>query len=281
MATNQITVLVRGIADPDCLLRLNDAVVSIALDGNFTVTYTLAEGMNELVFSGADRAGNTAQVARHVLLDTTVPWIDLTSPEAGKMFRTNQVTVKGTCEAGINLTINGQGVATDTGSFSLDLTNLQEGQNVITVIGSNKAGNTVGVQRQVMVDSSAPTIEIVEPLDGFRTQERSVTVVGVSEPGATVLVNGMAVTVDEFGKFSTSVTLDEGKNTITVKATDAAGNTAPDKTVTVRSVTPAVSEAANMSWLWSVVGVLVALGLGFPLTMLYISMGLRARRKEG
>jgi hypothetical protein len=280
-ATNQIALLVRGTTDPDSILRLNDAAVSIALDGNFTVTYTLAEGMNELVFSGVDRAGNTAQAVRHVLLDTTLPWIDLTSPETGKIFRTREMTVKGTCEAGINLTVNGQGVATDTGSFSLGLTNVPEGTSVITVTGSDAAGNTVTIQRQVLVDSSAPTIEIVEPLDGFRTQDRTVTVVGITEPGAMVLVNGMAVTVDEFGKFATSVTLRSGKNTITIKATDAAGNVAPDTAVSVRSVTPEASGTASMSWLWTVVGVLVALGLGFPLTMLYLKMGLGARRREG
>lgn len=281
MATNQITILVRGITDPGCLLRLNDAVVSIAMDGNFTVAYALSEGMNELVLSGVDRAGNTAGAVRHVLLDTTRPWIDLTSPETGKIYRTNEISVKGTCEAGMNLTVNGQGVATDTGSFSLSLSNVPEGSSVITVTGSDPAGNTVSVQRQVLVDNSPPPLDIVVPLEGFRTQERTVTVMGVTEPGATVLVNDMAVTVDEFGKFSTSVTLRSGKNTITIKATDAAGNTAPDKTVGVRVVPAKGGEAAGLSWLWTVIGLLVALGIGFPLTMLYITMGLRARRREG
>ena len=55
---------------------------------------------------------------------------------------------------------------------------------------------------------------------------RTVTVTGtVDDASATVKVNGTTATVSG-GNFSASVTLNEGSNTITATATDAAGNTA-------------------------------------------------------
>jgi len=280
MVTSQITLVIRGTADTDCLLRLNDNIISVGPDGNFTVNYILGEGLNALAFSAADGAGNSVRVVRKVTLDTVDPWIDITSPEAGKIYKSTSVAVKGTCEAKISLTINGQTVATDTGSFSLTLT-LPEGAGMITVVASDAAGNTVTIKLPVRVDSSAPPLEIVEPLEGFRTQDKSVVVVGITEPGASVTVNGVPVTVDAFGKFSTSVTLDQGRNTITVKASDAAGNSAQDKTVKVTVNPPVSGGLADQSWMWAAIGLGLAIAIIFPLTILFIRIAYPQRKRPG
>jgi uncharacterized protein YfaP (DUF2135 family) len=278
--TNLVTLVIRGSADTDCLLRLNDIVLAVAPDGNFTLNYILAEGLNTLAFSAVDGAGNSVRIVRRVILDTVDPWMDITSPEAGKTNKSTSVTVKGNCEAKINLTVNGQSVPTDTGSFSLAVT-LSEGSNAVTVVGSDAAGNTVTLRLPVQVDSSAPSLDIVEPLGGFRTQDKSVVVVGITEPGASVTVDGVPATVDAFGKFSTSVTLERGRNTITVKASDAAGNFAPDKTVEV-IVNPQTTETVvDQSWLWVAVGLGLAVLVVFPLTILFIRISYPQRKKPG
>jgi uncharacterized protein YfaP (DUF2135 family) len=80
------------------------------------------------------------------------------------------------------------------------------------------------------------------PADGLLTREGSVTVKGIVEVGATLLVDGAAVVPDTDGSFSKLVSLDEGSNTIEVKATDAAGNMrSVTKTVLRDSEAPAVS----------------------------------------
>jgi hypothetical protein len=281
LVTSQVTLVIRGSTDTDCLLRLNDNILSVAQDGNFTLNYILTEGLNTLAFSVADGAGNTLRVVRRVTLDTVNPWIDVTSPDAGKTYKTNSITVKGTCEAGISLTINGQNVTTDTGSFSLQLSLLPEGTNAVTVVGADIAGNTVTMQLSVQIDTAAPSLEIVEPLEGFRTQEKTVVVVGITEPGATVTVNGVRVTVDAFGKFSTSVTVEQGKNTITVKASDAAGNSAPDKTLQVKVMAPTGAGAGDQSWLWAAIGLGLAVAIIFPLTILFIRISYPLKKRPG
>jgi len=64
------------------------------------------------------------------------------------------------------------------------------------------------------------------------------TVEGKAEAGSKVSVNGESVSVSADGSFSADVPLKAGKNTITVQATDQAGN-ADSKTVTVTYNKPA------------------------------------------
>ncbi len=68
-----------------------------------------------------------------------------------------------------------------------------------------------------------PLLQITEPQDGTAAAH-SVVVKGRAEPGAAVAVNGEAVAVDaEKGTFSHTVSLQSGKNTITVRAQDTRG----------------------------------------------------------
>jgi hypothetical protein len=133
----------------------------------------------------------------------------------------------------------------------------------------------------VQVDSAAPSLEIVEPLEGFRTQDKTVVVVGITEPGAYVTVNGVPVTVDAFGKFSTSVTVNEGKNTITIKSSDAAGNSAPDKTIQVAVNPPSGGAAGDQSWMWTAIGLGLAFAIVFPLTILFIRIAYPPKKRPG
>jgi hypothetical protein len=279
MATNQITLLVRGTTDTDVLLRLNEGLVTVGSDGSFSVTYTLSEGMNELKFAGLDRAGNSISITRHVILDTLRPDLEIFSPSPNALLRTHEVSVNGSCEPGINLTVNGEPVDTSSGTFSKTLT-LPEGASIINVNGADKAGNTVSFQIPVLVDLTPPSLEIVEPLDGFRTRDLTVVVVGITEPGTTVTINDVPVVVDAFGKFSTSVTLQKGSNTIKVTSTDAAGNSA-SKSINVKNTAPPAAAAEN-SWWWTAIGLLLALGIMVPLTILLVNLTLKSRsKKEG
>jgi hypothetical protein len=278
MATNLVTILVRGETDSDVMLRLNDGLVAIAPDGNFSVTFTLEEGQNELVFIGTDRAGNSVMLTRRVVLDITKPTLEILSPQDGSLLKSRDVTVSGVCEAGMTLTVNGEAVATETGSFSKTL-QVPEGRTLIVIEGHDAAGNPVSARLSVLVDLTAPSLEIVEPLTGFRTSAYSVDVVGITEPGASVTVNGVAVMVDPFGKYMTSVTVKRGKNDIKVVSSDGAGNSA-SKTISVVGTTTQADEPDN-NWLWTVVGLVIALGVMLPLTAMLVSVAVRGGRVKG
>ncbi|MBM4250103.1 MAG: cadherin-like beta sandwich domain-containing protein, partial [Euryarchaeota archaeon] len=270
----------QGTTDTDVLLRLNDGLVTVAQDGKFSVTYTLSEGMNELIFSARDQAGNSKLVTRRVVLDTVRPELELRSPQAGALLKTTQVTVEGICEPGMALTVGlpgaGQTVGTDTGHFSRTLS-LPEGQSVLVIEGSDAAGNTVSMEIPVVVDTTAPPLDLVEPPDGFRTRDFSVVLVGVTEPGASVTVNGVPVMVDPFGKFSTTVTLQKGKNDIKVTSGDDAGNSASRSLTVTGTSEPAA--AAESTWWWAAAGIVMAIGIMVPLTAMLASVAVKGGRK--
>jgi hypothetical protein len=279
LVTSQVTILVIGVTDTDALVRLNDAIVSVEADGRFSVTYTLSEGPNTLVFAAQDRAGNARSVTRKVLLDTVAPVVELGSPASGAMLRTKEVAASGICEPGITLTVNGQPVDTSTGIFNTTVS-LPEGANRILVEGRDAAGNLVSFNIPIIVDLTAPSLDIVEPSTGFRTIDRSVLVVGITEPGARVTVNDVTAVVDQFGKFTVQLTLGKGRNEVSATSTDAAGNAATKK-ISI-SVVDAPSAVESGTWWWTVIGLLMALGLMIPLTMYIVNSWQRGRMdKEG
>ncbi len=81
------------------------------------------------------------------------------------------------------------------------------------------------------VDAIAPQLTITSPSNGNKaiTYESTLWINGTTDPGASVTVNGVAVTVDENGNFAYKATLVEGLNVFTVEAKDSAGNVATEK----------------------------------------------------
>ncbi len=71
-----------------------------------------------------------------------------------------------------------------------------------------------------------PRLEVVAPLEGALTNSSNITVRGQTErTNVTVMVNGLAATIDLQGNFSVNVPLSLDVNQLEVIATDAAGNT--------------------------------------------------------
>ncbi|MEJ2047373.1 MAG: hypothetical protein P8X92_04870, partial [Dehalococcoidia bacterium] len=76
------------------------------------------------------------------------------------------------------------------------------------------------------------------PEDNTEVTESPILIKGtVSDPLAAVTVNDREVEVAEKGGFSTTVSLDQGDNTISVSAT-VDGQEPVTKTVTVRYISP-------------------------------------------
>ncbi|WP_240421353.1 sugar-binding protein [Paenibacillus periandrae] len=112
--------------------------------------------------------------------------------------------------------------ATGPLTFSSNL-NLQLGDNTITVTASNYAGvQAVPLVSHVIYDPIPPVITV--PASGSTTTTSYVLKGSVSE-AATVTVNGTAVTQQSDNSFTAIVPVVKGTNTITVVATDPAGNT--------------------------------------------------------
>jgi len=74
-------------------------------------------------------------------------------------------------------------------------------------------------------DNTTPlTLEITEPEDESVVHVSEIVVSGITRSDAVVSINDAVVEVDEDGKFSATVTLEVGPNSIEVIASDYEGN---------------------------------------------------------
>ncbi|MEZ9064161.1 Ig-like domain-containing protein, partial [Vibrio sp. 10N.247.311.49] len=220
------------------------ATVEYLVDGNWTTTAPVpTEGDNTITVRQTDAAGNTSGSSTLTFtLDTTAPdaptlTLDTDSGSAADDFLTNDssFTVGGT-EEGATVEYLVDGNWTTTAPVPT------EGDNTITVRQTDAAGNTSGSSELTFtLDTTAPDAPTLtldtdsgSAADDFLTNDGSFTVDG-TEDGATVeyLVDGNWTT--------TAPVPTEGDNTITVRQTDAAGNTSGSSTLTFTLDTQAES----------------------------------------
>ncbi len=184
----------------------------------------LASGTYTLKLAAYDVANNQTSATVVVQLDNTPPALTVDAPADGLKTNQKDVTVSGTTEAGATVTVNSTSVTVGAdGKFST-MVSLVEGGNAITVSAKDSLNNETSVTRNVTLDTTPPALTLTSPVDGLLTNQENVTVEGTTESGATAAVNGASVSVDAQGKFSVSVKLNLGENTVTVETKDALGN---------------------------------------------------------
>ena len=170
------------------------------------------------------------------LQDTTAPTAPVVNP-----VKAGDTAVTGTAEAGSTVEVtlpDGSKVsakADQDGNFSVPVSGLKEGTTV-SVTATDDAGNTSTPTTATVAkadDKIAPTAPVVKPVKAGDT-----AVTGTAEAGSTVevtLPDGSKVSAkaDQDGNFSVPVSgLKEG-TTVSVTATDDAGNTSTPTTATV------------------------------------------------
>ncbi|HKN67441.1 MAG TPA: Ig-like domain-containing protein [Gemmatimonadaceae bacterium] len=231
--TNNATAAVTGTVNDitTTTINVNGVPLTVGTGGVFSGSVTLSEGSNFVTVTGTDQAGNATSVARHVTLDTHPPVIAVSQPVDGLLTKQTTVALAGTVTDATTVTLQVNGtpvtVSAEDGSFSVPSTALaNEGDNTFTFVATDAAGNNTTATRHVTRDTQPPTLTIAAPADNEITNNASVTVSGSATDASavTVTVNGTPATRDASGTFSAPVTLSEGPATITVVATDAAGN---------------------------------------------------------
>jgi len=218
---------VTGTTEPGSSVFVNGYNATVFSDGAFYYLLTVSDGKKTINVVSIDAAGNRNTKTLDVIVDATAPVLTLTAPANNTAYNKSTVFVTGTLvEQNLKyLSINGIGISMGTGgSFGYYLT-LADGTHEISVVAEDMAGNTVTVKRTVIVDTKVPVITVSAPTDGAYLTNETAVVSGMTEPGATLKINGDTVSVSTSGSFSTSVTLTEGVNTITFVAVDIANNT--------------------------------------------------------
>ncbi|MCL4417817.1 MAG: PQQ-binding-like beta-propeller repeat protein, partial [Actinobacteria bacterium] len=236
--TNQSNLTISGTAEVSSTVKINSNIINLDGQGNFSSAVQLTEGENIFAITSQDSAGNISTITRKVTLDTVAPILNITSPADGLITNSSSVTVTGNSETGASVKVNNNVVTLDAqNNFSLSI-NLQSGSNIITVTASDTVQNTTTKQITVVYDSLGPDLILSSPADNLLTNNKNLTVSGKVEAGSTLKVNGNDLSYDNSGNFTTTITLTEGTNTLTVTAKDTANNSTTLTRTVVLDTTP-------------------------------------------
>ncbi len=167
----------------------------------------------------------------------------------------------------------------DAGIVSLVLRPVTTGTVMIRAEKHGFASTSLHLPVAVISDTAAPALSMILP---ELTNQITLTFDGMTEPGVTLLVNDQAVTVDAQGRFTTTVSLIEGPNTLTAAATDAASNTTTvTRAVTLDTVPPALAVTAPREGLSTNTDVVTVTGSTEVTASLSVSGTLAAVQPDG
>ena len=153
------------------------------------------------------------------------------------------MTLSGNAEPGttVYLTHNeeaaGNVVTKEDGAFEITDLVLSEGQNIFFAVAFDQAGNQSQMSSAVEIyhSTKTPKLELESPTDRQEVKGKTgrVDVKGITDPGVRVTANERFIIVSEDGRFSGSIDLKEGENTIAVVAVDRAGNQAKNEVAVI------------------------------------------------
>ncbi len=115
-----------------------------------------------------------------------------------------------------------------TGTFSITLPDIKEGQNTISAKLADAKGNFSDLSNvlSVLIINTPPILELQTPSDNATVngENNLVTVEGKTEDDTSVNINGRLVVIKTDNTFSYQYPLNDGDNKLTIIATDLAGN---------------------------------------------------------
>jgi len=107
----------------------------------------------------------------------------------------------------------------------------------VAVQGGSENG-TVSTEFRISKDKTPPPLSLDDSIPTL-TNKKMIKIQGQTEPGATIFVDNLEISVAESGAFSMDFELGEGENTIRIKAVDSSANTTRKSlTVTLDTMAP-------------------------------------------
>lgn len=270
MAVKTVTVTVNG--QTYTLTSQGDGTYTGTFTAPTKTSYDQPDNVYNCVVTASDTAGNsvTADKSDFTQLGlrvkaTVAPIISITYPTASATITNNKPTItwtvtsttSGVDSSTISIKIDSGAVITSgitktttTNGFTCSYTPtsaLGDGNHTITINAKDNDGNAATAATSTFkVDTVPPTLTVNSPVDNYITNDATLTVSGTTNDTTsspvTLKVNGTAVTVGSNGAWTTTVTLKNGANTITVVATDSAGKTSTvTRNVTLDTTPPEIT----------------------------------------
>ncbi len=148
--TNQNKVELIGNTESGATVKLmfngNSTEALADKDGKFTFNVDLDDGANNFNAFAVDSSGNEGQKTNDfkIVFDNKAPELTIDSPADGSQFfgtKQKQVTIQGTAEAEVQITINDRIVSVDGNGKFQYTSSLGEGENKFNIKVTDQAGN--------------------------------------------------------------------------------------------------------------------------------------------
>lgn len=203
--------------------NLNNTIITLNDNVFLSGTPISEEGTHILTVWANDAKGNTASKTIMFAIDKTKPVITFINV-------TDNTYYPVTVTFMVKITEKNQYMA--SGKLNMidfdpaaTIMVIAEGKYTLVVQAVDKAGNTANKTITFTIDKTKPTLSDIILENGTKTTKDSIMISGKTEPNAVVKINRVDVTVSSDGSFSKEIMLVKGVNTVTITATDLAGNT--------------------------------------------------------
>jgi hypothetical protein len=255
------TQAIGGTAEPNSTVTVYDGAAQIGTattdgSGNWSLSPdpTFAEGVHPIAAWATDGAGNTSPASgnRVITIDNTAPIKPvISSPATGDNLGDATPVVSGTAEPGSTVdvfdgaTLICSGAADVNGDWNCTpSTPLSEGDHTLTARATDAYSNESNPSDDVVVtiDLTSPAAAISGPVDGstIATHTPAVAFTATDDNLDTVECKADGDSYAACTSAWTTASLADGVHTVTVRATDFAGNTATATTTfTVDTTAPA------------------------------------------
>lgn len=167
--TNAVTVS-GTVDDPGAIVTVN-GVQATNSGGIFTAQgVTLREGTNLITATAINAGGGVGTASVSVVLDTTPPTVTIDSPSDRAVVTTPQIMVTGLVNdvvtgtvnaAQVSVTVNGVQATVGNRSFMASNVLLVPGQNIITAVAKDRAGNVSQNQVTITLQDAATQQRII------------------------------------------------------------------------------------------------------------------------
>jgi hypothetical protein len=277
--TNRTSVPAFGETEPGSNVTISGAAVLVGQYGNFSAPVELSPGQNRVIVSSHDRAGNYNFAIVDVIQDSVPPGVAIARPANLAVFDRPELEVCGTASdengiAGVQVGVDDQNYTQAGGNTTWRGTvRLTEGVHTVSVLVFDRAGNSNRASVTVTYvppapDTAPPALVIQSPMEESRAAQRIRVIGTVSDPSG---ISSVQVSLNNRTwracalsaartSWSANVSLQNGWNTIYVRAFDTRGNNAT-RTVTVEYVAPPPKGVPDFaSW---ALGVLAAVLVAF------------------